>query len=149
MLVRQLGADWTLFMMYSQYLRSLFTLFLRPTSRQAARPPHTHHAGERGCVQVSVSVRASAGVGVGMGVGVSDSVIVSVKVVDERVRVGLRVRVGMTSSCHSSAACRATARRAAAQPRVALPPVASRRSRLCRLRPALPHRGPRRRCPSS
>ena len=97
-------------------------------------------------MQVRVSVRASAGVGVGVGVGVSDSVIVSVKVVDERVRVGLRVRVGMTSSRH---AVSATARRATAQPRIALPPVASRRSHLRRLRPAPPHRGLRRRCPSS
>ena len=68
-------------------------------------------------MQVRVSVRASAGVGVGVGVGVSDSVIMNVKVVDERVRVGLRVRVGMTSSRHAVSSLprhRASRRRPAA-----------------------------------
>ena len=87
-------------------------------------------------MQVRVSVRASTGVGVGVGVGVSDSVIVSVKVVDERVRMGLRVRVGMKSSRHAvsslprhcasrrhPAARRAAARRLAP---IAPPPITPR-----------------------
>jgi hypothetical protein len=54
---------------------TIHTFFASHVPAGGSSPTHTHHAGERGCVQVSVSVRASAGVGVGVGVGVSDSVI--------------------------------------------------------------------------